>query len=144
AARPSRYVYKEFVRASLASRTMLWSGLLLLAFIIYHLAHFTFGITDSNNAHLIDAQGRHDVYSMVVLGFRQPVVAISYVIAMLFLAAHMSHGVFSTFTSLGLNSPRFSKALWCLAVGLTLIVVAGNIAMPLAVLAGLVPLPGGH
>src|SRR4051812_2201809 len=87
AARPKNYGYFKVVAASYASRTMLVSGLILLAFIIYHLLHFTVQVQGINLAHtnfitLEDAKHRHDIYNMIVIGFSQPVVAIFYIISM--------------------------------------------------------------
>lgn len=143
AARPAQYVNSATVQASTASRTMIWSGLVILSFLVYHLLHFTLGLTHPEHHHLTDAQGRHDVYAMVVLGFQQPVVAIAYVVAMLLLAVHLSHGISSAFQSLGLNSPRGTATLRRASLIVALVVAAGNISIPVAVLLGLIRLPGG-
>ena len=140
-ARPQRYAVKATVQASVSSRTMVMSGLLLLAFIVYHLLHFTLGITDPEHFHLTDALGRHDAYAMFVLGFQQPLVAGSYMVAMLLLGLHLNHGVSSLFQSLGLNHPRYNGVMRKLGPTLALIVVVGNSVMPLACLLGLVGLP---
>ena len=80
AARPQPYAQHEVVAASYASRTMFWSGLIIAAFIIYHLLHFTvqvqgINLTGKSFVDLHDAKGRHDVYAMLVLGFKNPLVA---------------------------------------------------------------------
>jgi succinate dehydrogenase / fumarate reductase cytochrome b subunit len=152
-ARPTRYAYENTVQASWASRTMIWSGLVILAFLIFHLLQYTFGLVaatapDGRNYLALhqsltqtsphDPAYRHDVYEMTVYGFRNVPVVIAYIVAQLFLGLHLSHGVASTFQSMGWTAPRW----WCLLRSVSLIVawavMIGNIAMPLAVLAGLV------
>jgi succinate dehydrogenase / fumarate reductase cytochrome b subunit len=90
-ARPQRYVINDPVETTLASRTMFSSGLVILAFVTYHLLHFTVGVTEPSIHKLVDPAGRHDVYSMVVLGFQNVYVSGAYIIAMIFLALHLSH-----------------------------------------------------
>src|SRR3954447_951035 len=122
AARPTRYAYEDTVQASWASRTMIWSGLVILAFVIFHLMHYTFGLVaatapDGTNyldlhesltqASPRDPAQRHDVYGMTVYGFRNVAVSIAYIVAQLFLGLHLSHGVSSTFQSMGWAAPRW-------------------------------------
>jgi succinate dehydrogenase / fumarate reductase cytochrome b subunit len=144
AARPEAYAVKKAVASTYASRTMMMGGLILLAFIIYHLAHFTFGVTNPDHFALHDAQGRHDVYRMVVLGFRNPIVTGAYVLAMVPLAMHLSHGASSLFQSLGISHPKYDGFLRGIGPFLGTVLFVGNVSMPLAVLAGLVRLGGGH
>ena len=142
-ARPDRYATKSYVRASIGSRTMALSGLVVLAFVVYHLLHFTLGVTHPDHKALVDAAGRPDVYSMVILGFQQPIVSISYIVAMLLLGLHLSHGASSMFQSLGLNHEKYNGLLEKVGPGLALVTVLGNCSMPLAVLMGVISLPGG-
>jgi succinate dehydrogenase / fumarate reductase cytochrome b subunit len=141
AARPTGYVYKHTEEASFASRTMVWSGLAIFFFVLYHLAHFTLGLTDSGSFHLVDPKGNHDVYSMVIRGFQNPLVSGLYILAMIFLGLHMSHGVQSTIQSLGFSRRRFDRLVYRFGMALTLIVVIGNISMPLSILLGFIKLP---
>ncbi len=154
AARPVLYHFKKYREASLASRTMLWTGLVILAFVIFHLAHYTFGIV--GRAQVTDPQTRQvttvsyldlkdptdpkrqDVYGMTVHGFRNPVISLLYVVAMALLAFHLSHGFQSLFQSLGLNHPRWAPLLKGASLVVALIVFVGNSSMPLAVLFRLV------
>ncbi|MCB1322654.1 MAG: succinate:quinone oxidoreductase, partial [Leptospiraceae bacterium] len=78
-ARPERYQYEKTIQASVASRFMIQTGLLLLFYLLYHLAHFTLGLAHEQYFHLVDTSGRHDVYSMVVLGFRQWYISLIYI-----------------------------------------------------------------
>lgn len=137
-ARTQPYGKSRPIVSTLASRNMLLTGLILLAFVVYHLLHFTAGVTHPDQFQLYDGQGRHDVYSMVVLGFRDPLVAGSYILAMALLGLHLSHGVGSAFRSAGLSGPRFRALLEGCGRVLAVVVVIGNISIPLACLLGLV------
>ncbi|HEX4588361.1 MAG TPA: succinate dehydrogenase cytochrome b subunit, partial [Gemmataceae bacterium] len=149
AARPTRYAYEDTVQASIASRTMIWTGLVILAFVIFHLMHYTFGLVAAtapngeNYLHLEeslrraspqDPAQRHDVYAMTIYGFRNIPVAIAYIVAQLFLGLHLSHGISSTFQSMGWSAPRWWRLIRGVGLAIALAVVIGNIAMPLAVM----------
>jgi len=149
AARPQRYVHGGRVQSSAGARTMVATGLMVLLFVLYHLAHFTLGLTHPTHfGHVQMVAGprgpetRHDVYSMVVLGFQQPLVAGLYIAAMALLALHLSHGVQSVVQTLGVQSAQGVKRTRRLSLALAWVVFLGNTSMPIAVLAGLVPLPG--
>jgi succinate dehydrogenase / fumarate reductase cytochrome b subunit len=140
-ARPERYRRKETVKATLASRSMVMSGLILLAFIIYHLLHFTVRTTDPRFLALPkDPLGHYDVYSMMILGFQSWLVSGFYILGMFLLALHLSHGSSSFFQSLGLNNQKLTPRLalggrifaWCLFIGYS--------SIPAAVLLGWVKL----
>ena len=141
AARPQPYAQQELVAASYASRTMIWSGFIIAAFVIYHLLHFTVGVkainlTGTDFTTLKDAQGRHDVYAMMVLGFRNPVVSVFYIIAMTLLCLHLSHGVSAMFQSLGWKSPAYAPIIDRGAQAISWIIYLGYISIPISVLAG--------
>jgi succinate dehydrogenase / fumarate reductase cytochrome b subunit len=125
--------YKRWkpVGSDYASRTMRWSGSILLLFIIYHLLDFTFGTV---NPDFVPG----DVYHNVISSFTTWYVTAFYVVSMLALGLHMYHGIWSMFQSLGLNSPKYNAYWKNLAVVITGIVVVGNIVMPLAVFLGFV------
>lgn len=146
AARPVKYKMYKPVRSPFYARAMMWSGLALLFFIIYHLLHFTFGAvqpeTYSAMEMLPDGTARHDVYSMVVLSFQVPAVAASYVVAMAFLCMHLAHGMSSFFQSLGLNHPKYNNVIRYVGPVYAGIIFTGNTLIPLAILAGMVKLPG--
>jgi succinate dehydrogenase / fumarate reductase cytochrome b subunit len=143
-ARPIPYVYQATRQATVASRTMMYSGLLMLAFVIFHLAHYTFGIGHPEYLEFKDPKDRHDVFRMTVEGFRVWWVSLAYILSMLFLGLHLSHGIASTFQSLGLNSPRWRPWIERGGLALAVILTVGNIAMPVAVLCRVVTLPGGN
>lgn len=148
AARPVPYAVVAPSASTYASRTMIWSGIIVLAFVVYHLAHFTFGVVQPSHFHLPDwgpaneglpgAEPRHDVYRMVVLGFRDPVVALSYVVAQVLLGLHISHGASSVFQTAGCTSPRLDCLRRAAGPVVGLVVTLGNCSMPLAILLGLV------
>jgi succinate dehydrogenase / fumarate reductase cytochrome b subunit len=134
AARPVPYAVVTPNASTYASRTMIWSGVVVLAFVVFHLAHFTFGRVHPEAYGKLDASGRHDVYAMVVLGFRVPWIAVSYVVAQVLLGLHLSHGASSLFQTLGCTSPRLECAKRAAGPVLATLVVLGNCAMPLAIL----------
>jgi succinate dehydrogenase / fumarate reductase cytochrome b subunit len=131
AARPSRYVYEGTLQANWASRHMLLTGLVLLAFVLYHLAHFTFGW-------VVPIDDPRDVYGMVVSGFRVWWITLSYLVAMAFLGLHLWHGGSSFLQSLGLNGFRYAKLVRAVGPVVAVAVVAGNCSIPLAVVLGIV------
>jgi succinate dehydrogenase / fumarate reductase cytochrome b subunit len=138
-ARPIGYVYPDTVKANWASRHMLLTGLLILAFVIYHLLHFTIGVTDPANFKYripLDPTGHYDVAAMVVGGFANPVVSAAYVVAQIFLAIHLWHGGSSWFQSLGLNHSFYNRALHAVGPVLAVVVGVGNCAIPLSILLG--------
>jgi succinate dehydrogenase / fumarate reductase, cytochrome b subunit len=135
-ARPVGYSVYRPRAATLFGRYMALSGLVVMAFIVYHLLHFTIGVVHSEHFILRDALGRHDVYSMFVRSFQNPVVSCAYIVAILLLGMHLWHGVASTCQSLGLNTPKYRPLIETLGTGLAFVVVVGNCAMPIAVLLG--------
>lgn len=144
AARPVTYRNESTVQAGLASRTMIWSGLILLSFAIYHILHYTMRITDPVFLQMPpDALGRFDVYSMVILGFSNYFVSGFYIISVALLSYHLSHGVASMFQSLGLNTPEWQTRLEKIAWVLTFILFWGFAAVPIAVMLKLLTPAGG-
>ena len=141
AARPHAYAQQELVAASYASRTMLMSGLIILAFIIFHLLHFTVqaqavNLTGHNFTELHDAQGRHDVFAMMVLGFQPLPVVIAYLVAMFLLFLHLSHGLSAMFQSLGWKSPARAELIARFAQVASWAIFLGYITIPLAIFMG--------
>jgi succinate dehydrogenase / fumarate reductase cytochrome b subunit len=130
-ARPLAYQHKEHVAATYASRTMRWGGVILLAFIVYHLLHLTVG-----NVHANFIPG--DVYHNVVVGFRNVWVSAFYAVAQVALGFHLYHGLWSLFQSLGWSNAKFNAWRRTFAVTFALVVTLGNLSFPLAVLSGIV------
>jgi succinate dehydrogenase / fumarate reductase cytochrome b subunit len=130
-ARPTGYVKKKATQSTYASRTMYWSGPIILAFVIYHLLDFTFGTL---NPHFQEG----NVYANVVSSFHVIPVSAFYIIAMLLLAMHLYHGLWSMFQSLGFYHPRYTPVLRRSAAAIAILIAAGNISIPVSVLAGIV------
>ncbi len=141
-ARPVAYAKKATVQATIASRTMILSGLVILAFVIYHLLHFTMGIAHSDFYYFQDASGRHDVYSMVVNSFRIPLISISYLIAVGLMALHLRQAIPGFFQSLGWNSSSSRKITNRAGVIISLLLFIGYASIPLGVLLRIIILPG--
>ncbi|HEY7315164.1 MAG TPA: succinate dehydrogenase cytochrome b subunit [Gemmataceae bacterium] len=140
AARPIRYVHESTIQASWASRHMLLTGFVILGFVIYHLMHFTFGIAVDpghfKSALPQDPKQQADVAQMVVEGFKQPVIAITYIICQIFLGLHLWHGGSSWLQHLGLNGRGYDKLVNNLGAVVALVVVLGNCSIPLVILMG--------
>ncbi len=155
AARDVAYGVKHTIRATLASRTMRWTGYVVLAFIVYHIAHFTIGVagadtfktalpeyTMQSEYHIggfpVVAAGTvvHDVHSMVIFGFQNVAVSIFYMIAVGLLSFHLVHGTDSMFQTFGWRSSRWSPALRKVCVAFAIAYFLGNLAIPGAVLIG--------
>lgn len=135
-ARAVSYVKKDNAAASYASRTMYWSGPIVGAFIVYHLAQFTFLITGPVQ------EGRP--YDNVVSSFQQWPISLFYVIAMILLGMHLSHGIWSMFQSLGITSPTRTPYIKRAAMFIALVITLGFISIPVAVLAGFVATSGAR
>ncbi|NTW86062.1 MAG: succinate dehydrogenase cytochrome b subunit [Holophagaceae bacterium] len=131
AARPVGYRAQQSVASTWASRTMRWSGVLLAAFIVFHLMHLTTG-----QAH--PAFDHANPYANFVSGFKVPATAAFYIVAQLCLGLHMWHGVWSFTQTLGLSHPRYESLRRNFATGLTLLVVGVNISYPVAVITGFI------
>ena len=141
AARPQPYAQQELVAANYASRTMLMSGLIILAFIIFHLLHYTLqvqavNLTGKDFATLEDAKGRHDVFAMMVLGFSNPWVSCFYIVAMFLLCLHLGHGVSAMFQSLGWKTPACGPCIDRFARGISWLIFLGYVSIPIAILCG--------
>lgn len=132
-ARPVAYAKREAIVSSYASRTMYWSGPILLAFIIFHLLHFTAGVVHPG-ADFVEG----DVYHNVVSGFQVWYVSAWYIFSMILLGFHIRHGAWSMFQSLGMNHPRHTPVLQKAALLFSIIIVLGYISIPTSVLLGLV------
>lgn len=136
-ARPEKYAVTKYRAASSPARWMALSGLMVLCFIIFHLLHFTVQSVDPSFLKLHDAQGRHDVYRMIVLGFSNPYASGFYIVAVGLLAMHLNHGIASMFQTLGLNSAKL-RPLWEKGgPALSWLIFLGYASIPVAVLTGI-------
>jgi succinate dehydrogenase / fumarate reductase cytochrome b subunit len=132
-ARPIGYSRKEAIASSYASRTMYWSGPIVLAFIIFHLLQLTAGYIQPGAAYIPG-----DVYHNVVSGFQVWWVSVSYIIAISLLGLHLRHGLWSMFQSLGIHQPQHTALLQKTAMVIAVLIVLGYISIPISVLLGLV------
>ncbi len=134
AARPHAYRVQTSAVTTYAARTMKLTGPMLAAFILYHLVHFTFpGVPMGDYVH-----DHHDVYAAFVASFQIPWVTGIYVIAQVLLGFHIYHGAWSLFQTLGLSHPRYNMWRQVIPQSLALLVIVGNISMPVAVLLGVI------
>ncbi len=131
AARPVQYNKKDNSHSSYASRTMIWSGPIVGAFVVYHLLHFTVGSVHPAFQYL-------SVHHNVVTGFQQPLASSFYILANILLAIHLYHGLWSMFQSVGLNQPRYDAVLKNSARVFAILIGIGNVSIPVAVLAGII------
>jgi succinate dehydrogenase / fumarate reductase, cytochrome b subunit len=139
AARPADYRSRAPQVSTIASRTMRWGGLLLLAFIVFHILHFTTRSVDPGRwAHRMDAAGRYDIYGNIVASFRIWWVTTIYLFAMVLLGLHLWHGVWSSGRSLGVARPSPDPLHRRLAPILALALWLGFSIVPIAVAAGVI------
>jgi len=131
-AKIQNYENKATIQASRSSRLMIWSGLTILSFIVYHILHFT--VRFGKTAEL----GEESPYHMVIYGFQQPLNVIFYLIAMICLCSHLHHGVASIFQTLGLRSKNNAALINGAAKAFSAIIFIGFSSIPLLILAGLI------
>jgi succinate dehydrogenase / fumarate reductase, cytochrome b subunit len=140
-ARPIQYQSRDPQVSTVASRTMRWGGVLLLAFIVFHILHFTTGtvfpVASTPDA-MYPAFSHADVYGNVIGAFRTPWVVAVYVVAMLFLMLHLFHGAWSSVRTLGLTKPSAHPLQRRVATLVALVVWLGFSVVPVAVLLGVI------
>jgi succinate dehydrogenase / fumarate reductase, cytochrome b subunit len=141
AARPVAYGDWNPTVASYASRTMMMSGLIVLAFVIYHILHFTVMVQAVNLQHVdfahdpvfVDKENRHDIYRMMVVGFRNPLVSLFYVIGVGLLCLHLSHGIAAMFQSLGWKKRSYARLIDNAAKIVAWVLFLGYISIPVSI-----------
>ncbi|HEV2392670.1 MAG TPA: succinate dehydrogenase cytochrome b subunit [Verrucomicrobiae bacterium] len=141
AARPEGYAVYQPIGSAYASRTMFMSGIIAFFFIVYHLLHYTaevkyVNLTGQNFATFIDAQGRHDIFRMMVVGFNNGWVCAFYIVGVGLLCLHLSHGASSMFQSMGWNSDAYRPFLANAGRILALLIFIGYASIPLSILCG--------
>lgn len=142
AARPVKYRVFRTVRTTPWAKWMPWTGLAILIFIIIHLMHFTLGQLKPEYFHQLDPEGRYDAYVMFVRAFQDPIYLGGYIVAMTLLLPHMLHGITSLFQSLGIEHPRYNRAIRVFGPALAIILYVGYLAPPIAVALDIIKLPG--
>ncbi|MEZ4705229.1 MAG: succinate dehydrogenase cytochrome b subunit [Bdellovibrionota bacterium] len=131
-ARPQAYEMRKSVASSLASRTMIFGGMFILFYIIYHLLHFTLGAVHT------ELYAYPDVYQMMVSSFQVPLISAIYILGQIALFFHLTHGISSAGETLGVSHPRYRACLDRAGVGLALVICGGFVSIPVAILAGLI------
>jgi len=137
AARPVAYAHEPKTPARMAAKSMMLSGLVVLFYFAYHIAHFTWHVTGPQPSTLLP-DGHYDAYTMLVLGFQQPLIAGIYIVAQVLLAAHISHGIYSLFQHLGFWGARWTPFLKNAALVVGYGLCAAFASIPLSVLLGLI------
>jgi len=130
-ARPVRYVKTAYSHSTYASRTMMWSGPIIAAFIVFHLMDLTWGNVNPS------FQEGH-VYENLVASFSRWPVSLAYIVAVTLLCLHLYHGIYSMFQSLGASHPKYTPALKRVAKAAAFLLWAGYVSIPVAVLAKVV------
>jgi succinate dehydrogenase / fumarate reductase cytochrome b subunit len=142
AARPVPYVKLATRQVKPQTRLMFTSGLVLLGYVVFHLAHFTWGLVHPElfalSEKLADGTVRHDVYAMMVGAFSEVWLVVVYVAAMAFLALHLSHGLSSVPQTFGWNHGKYQRLFRALGPSVATLIFLGYVAIPAAVLMGFV------
>lgn len=134
-----QYEHNATIQASRSSRMMILSGLTIIVFVVYHILHFTARIGNEYNnpelyTYLLDGQEVHNAWKMVIDGFSVWYVALFYIIAMVLLASHLTHGIQSIFQTLGWRSKKSAGLIDLFAKGYTAVIFIGFISIPVAIL----------
>lgn len=137
-ARPVAYAVREYRVASMASRTMAFTGSLLLLFIVFHLLHLTAGLVDPSFHDQVDERGHPDVYGKVIHAFHNPLYVMLYCAGQLVLGMHLSHAVSGSLQTLGFEHAALNRLFKAAGPAVALFVVLGNLMIILAVFLGLV------
>lgn len=132
------YQHQATIQASRSSRTMILSGLTILAFVVYHLLHFTVRTNNAYNdpnlySFMLDGQVVHNAWKMVIDGFSYLPATLFYIIAMSLLCSHLMHGVASIFQTLGFRSQRAAGLIKHISIGYSLFIWIGFISIPIAI-----------
>ena len=134
-ARPVGYIKKKNVPSSYAARTMMWSGPIIAAFVIFHVLHLTVGAVMPLREVGVN---QPDVRYNLVSGFQNPLVVGFYILAVVLLCVHLYHGLWSMLQSLGWISPRYDEKVRKAAAATAILICLGFVSVPLAVVAGVV------
>ncbi len=137
-AKPRQYSVTSHLSATVAGRTMIWTGLIIAAFLVYHLLHFTLQVIDPATAAIRnpDSVGRPDVFMMVAGAFRQMGIAALYVAGVLSLGLHLWHGIQSSIQTWGANSDRSLPIIVKIGAAAAIVLFVGYAAIPVAIFTG--------
>ncbi len=139
-ARPESYAVKRHLRATFAGRTMIWTGSIIGAFLVFHLLHFT--VQSIFTAHAAfnnqDALGRPDVLGMVIFGLQQLPISLLYGLGVGALFFHLFHGIESSFQTIGLQTDRTQRFIIRAGMAAAVVIACGYLSIPAAVITGVV------
>jgi len=141
-ARPQSYAVKRELRATVASKTMIWTGLAIALFLIYHLLHFTLRMTNPDISSGVDALGRPDVFKMITLSFKNVLISGAYIAALTALALHIFHGIQSLVQTFGLNSDKSLPRVERAGRGIAILLFLGYASIPVAIIVGFLSFKG--
>ena len=130
--RSSGYAVRRYLRSTFSARTMIYTGGIILVFVIYHLLHFTLNTFNPEFAEVLDAKGRHDVHYMIQSSFESLIYTVPYVLALLALLLHLWHGISSFLQTLGLNKDTVLSLVETGGRSLAFLIFLGMISIPLS------------
>jgi len=136
AANPDKYAVKKMLKATFAGETMIWTGSLLLAFLVYHLLQFTVRVTPDIIPEAV-AVKPGNVFAMVVASFRVTPISLVYVAAMVALFLHLSHGIQSIFQTVGLSNDKTMPQFTACGKLVSTLLLLGFCSIPVLILAGI-------
>ncbi|HUI44393.1 MAG TPA: succinate dehydrogenase cytochrome b subunit [Nitrospirota bacterium] len=139
AAKPQSYIVTNYRRATFAGRYQIWTGVIVAAFLIYHLLQFTFQVTNPQIAadRRMDALGRPDVFMMVVRSFQQIGISGIYIVSLAALGLHLFHGIQSSFQTWGLTNEKTLPVFEKTGTVASVILFSWYIAIPVAIVVGI-------
>jgi succinate dehydrogenase / fumarate reductase, cytochrome b subunit len=132
ASRPVRYSGRQYLSATLSSRTMRWGGTFLFLFLIYHILHLTTGTVHPDYEEL-------QPYHNLVVAFQNPLQVLIYSAAMVALGLHLYHGIWSMLQTLGVNAFPRNAVLHRAAQALAVLIPVGFVVIPIAIILGVRP-----
>jgi succinate dehydrogenase / fumarate reductase cytochrome b subunit len=135
-ANPGKYAVSRRLKVTFSSRTMIWTGLLLLAFIVYHLLHFTVRMTP-DIVLAADEAGRFDVFTMVVSSLRVTAISAIYLSGLVVLFLHTRHGIQSFLQTLGLSNDELQPKYTLAGKLISALFLVGYGAIPVLILTGI-------
>ncbi|MFM2133922.1 MAG: hypothetical protein RL156_1203 [Bacteroidota bacterium] len=141
-ARPVEYAKKTPVASTLYSRSMMYTGLTILAFVIFHLAHFTWGKVQPEHYTgtwmLPDGRTTHDVYKMTVAGFNEAWISVVYILCVSMVMMHLQHAIQSAVQTLGFRHPRYTPMVLKAGAAIATVLWLGFVSIPISVMSGIV------
>lgn len=132
-ATPQKTVFRTHIQTSVFSRTIRFSGLVILAFVLFHLAHFTWGFVQPEYAHLKTVQGEPNIFDRMVHGFRNPYIVGFYILGLGLLAFHLSHGIGSLFQTLGISNRKLRSVFHIAGQWIAWLLFLGYASIPISI-----------